>query len=335
MVEDRLIAYNGWGQADCIQRLRTGWLHTMVEDRLTVLTIVEGSLTENNELCHQVAVTHPQHQHVATDVQCYLSAYNHTISWAFRIPTMLFLIYQERQHSSMHTTHQHQPLKPEKYTVFVYHHLFVCLFLEKGVYPEHFHTFCTVIKISILLIFCVFGSYFTTLSQLWFRFFLFISNFEKRAINKIKFKFKKRMKAKKQTLWLKSAISPQHRPLPSPFSPGGQDHIPSWLWPRHNPVTWPAAAVPASPAPTPAPPSCEPHSPLSHLPKVNRKGDFESSHHHNYGKQSPFLMSTMKVMERIRLPYVNMKKNNKQKLVWTREWSRTVLCEGWFSLNQQ
>ena len=79
---------------------------------------------------------------------------------------MLFLIYQERQHSSMHTTHQHQPLKPEKYTVFVYHHLFVCLFLEKGVYPEHFHTFCTVIKISILLIFCVFGSYFTTLSQL-------------------------------------------------------------------------------------------------------------------------------------------------------------------------
>ena len=32
-------AYNCWGQADCIQWLRTGWLHTKVEDRLTAYNL--------------------------------------------------------------------------------------------------------------------------------------------------------------------------------------------------------------------------------------------------------------------------------------------------------
>ena len=55
----------------------------------------------------------------------------------------------------------------------IYHHLSGNLSLKKGVYPEHFCTFCVVLlKSAFFLSFYVFGSNFTTLVANVFPFFL-------------------------------------------------------------------------------------------------------------------------------------------------------------------
>ena len=111
-VEARLIAYNGWGQADCIQLVRTGWLHTTVVDRLIAysgwgqadciqwlrtgwqyLPLLRAAWQKTMSWAIRLLSPIPN---ISMLLQMFRVICQHTISWAFRTPTMLFLIYQER-----------------------------------------------------------------------------------------------------------------------------------------------------------------------------------------------------------------------------------------------
>ena len=83
-VEDRLIAYSGWGQADCIQWLRTGWQY---------LPLLRAAWQKTMSWAIRLLSPIPN---ISMLLQMFRVICQHTISWAFRTPTMLFLIYQER-----------------------------------------------------------------------------------------------------------------------------------------------------------------------------------------------------------------------------------------------